>query len=254
MPLREHVRELRNRTFKAALGLAAGGMLGWFLYEPVFQALQRPILLIQGRTADLNFGDVAGAFDLKIQVSVFIGVIISSPVWLYQIWAFITPGLTRRERRYAMVFVAAAVPLFLLGVYLAWRVLPNAVRFLFEFAPTGTTSLIDVRGYLSFVMRVMLAFGIAFLLPVFLVALNFAGLLSAAALARGWRIAVFLVFLFAAVATPSPDAVSMLVLAFPMVGLYLVALGICTLNDRATRRRSGEPDYRALGDDEASPI
>lgn len=257
MPLREHLRELRSRALKAALGIVVGAVVGWFVYDPVFQALQAPVLEAEAdgeRTANLNFSDLAGAFDLKLQVSIFIGLIGASPIWIYQFWAFITPGLSRRERRYALAFVAVAVPLFLLGVFLAWRVLPQAVGFLFDFAVEGTTSFIDARQYLTFVMRLMLIFGVAFLLPVALVGLNFAHLLSARALGKSWRISVFLIFLFSAIATPSPDAVSMLALAFPMVGLFLLALGICLLNDRKRRRRSGEPDYEALGDDEASPL
>lgn len=240
MPLRAHLSELRTRSLRSAIGLLVGAVVGWFLYDPVFQALQQPILEVtaqQGRTAELNFAGVGSSFDLKIKVSLFLGVLVSSPVWIYQLWAFVTPGLTRKERRYAVGFMIVAVPLFLTGAYLASLVLPNAVGFLTAFTPTEASNIIDAREYLSFVMRVILAFGMAFLLPVVLVGLNLVGLLSGRAMIAGWRIGVFLVFLFAAMATPTPDAVSMLALAFPMLSLFAIAVGISLLNDRRRRQR-----------------
>jgi sec-independent protein translocase protein TatC len=147
--------------------------------------------------------------------------------------------------------VAAAVPLFAAGIGLAWLVLPNAIRFFFEFTPQGAANLISADEYLTFVTQIFLAFGIAFVIPLLFVGLNLVGVLSALTLAKGWRIAVFLIFLFAAIASPSPDAGSMLALAFPMVGLYLVAVGICYLNDRRRLRRN---PFAELDDDEASPL
>ena len=156
-----------------------------------------------------------------------------------------------------MAFVAAAVPLLFAGIFVAWLVLPNAVKFLTEFTPAGASNIIIADDYLTFVLRIMLAFGLAFVTPLLLVALNMAGLVSAVALAKAWRIAVFLCFLFAAVASPTPDAGSMLALAFPMVGLYMLAVGIAWFNDRRRRRRTADalgnvPDD--LPDDEASAL
>lgn len=248
MPLREHLRELRRRTVLAALGVVVGAVLGWYLYDPVLEALQEPLLSIEreGLVA-LNFAGVATSFDMKVKVSLFLGVLVSSPWWLLQLWLFITPGLTRRERRYAVVFLAAATPLFLAGAWLAWRVLPNAVALLTEFTPEGSANLIDAQLYLSFVMRVLLAFGVAFLLPVVMVALNFAGLVRARTWMRGWRWAVLLVFTFAAFATPTPDAITMILLALPMVGLYFLAVGICGLRDRRTDARRVAEGLPPLG-------
>lgn len=254
MPLRAHLAELRSRLLKAAAAIVLGAVLGWFLYDPLFNALMKPLLEIgkeRGVFTSANFNGVATSFNLKLQMSVYLGIIVASPVWLYQLWAFIVPGLTRKEKRTALAFVAVAVPLFLSGFYVAWLVFPNAIRFLTEFVPTGATNIIDVAEYLTFVTKLFLAFGIAFLLPLFLVALNLAGVLSAVTMARGWRIAVFLVFLFAALASPTPDAGSMLALAFPMVGLYLVAVGFAFLNDRRKRRKD---PFAGLSDDEASPL
>ena len=187
-------------------------------------------------------------------MSFYIGIVLSSPVWLYQLWAFIVPGLTKREKRYSMGFVGAAVPLFLAGIALAWKVLPNAIKFLTAFTPVGTANIINASDYFTFVLQIILAFGIAFVIPLLLVALNFAGVLSAVAMAKAWRVAVFLCFLFAAVASPTPDAGSMLALAFPMVGLYLVAVGIAWVNDRRRARRAAADGFGDLSDDEASPL
>lgn len=238
MPLREHLREARRRMLLAALGVALGAVLGWVVYDPVFGALQAPIEAVndQGRTAALNFAGVATSFDIRIRVALFVGVLVSSPWWLYQIWAFVAPGLTSRERRSALGFVAAGVPLFLAGAAVAWFFLPHAVLLLTEFTPSGSVNFINAVTYLEFVMQLVLAFGIAFLLPLVMVALTSLGLVRASTWARGWRWAVLLVFTFAAIATPTPDALSMILLALPICGLYFAALGICLLLDRRAGR------------------
>lgn len=240
MPLRAHLVELRRRVFLAALGIVVGAVVAWFVYDPVFAALQHPLMEVAGDRDGLialNFAGVATSFDMRIKVSFFLGVIISSPWWLYHLWAFITPGLTRKERGYAFGFLGAAVPLFLAGAGIAWWVLPHAVALLTEFTPEGATNLIDAQTYLSFVMRLILAFGLAFLLPVIMVALNLAGLVRARTWARGWRWAVLLAFVFSAVMTPTPDAITMIVLALPICALYFAALGVSFLHDRRVDAR-----------------
>jgi len=240
MPLREHLRELRKRLFLAACGLAVGAVLGWMLYDPVFKSLQQPLLdtaAHRGGFVSVNFSGLATAFDMKIKVSLFLGMIVTSPWWLYQLWAFITPGLTRRERTYAIGFLGAAVPLFFAGSWLAWWTLPTAVRVLTDFTPKGAANLIDAQVYLSFVMQFVIAFGLAFVLPVVMVAVNFAGLVRASTWAKGWRWAVLLSFVFAAVMTPTPDAITMIVMALPIVVLYFTALGICLVHDRRIDNR-----------------
>lgn len=258
MPLRQHLRELRNRLLKAGVAIVVGAVVGWFLYPPVFEALMRPIYDLAhahpDRFVSVNFAQVSSPFNLQLKLSFYIGFVISSPIWLYQLWAFIVPGLTKREKRYSLGFVAVAVPLFLTGLGLAWLVLPNAVRFLTEFTPKGGSNIIVADDYLTFVLRIMLAFGLAFVTPLLLVALNLIGVLSARALAKGWRVAVFLCFLFAAIASPTPDAGSMLALAFPMVALYMIAVGLAFLNDRRKARRAAAEGWGDLADDEASAL
>ena len=258
MALKEHLREARNRLFKSAIAVIAATVAGFFVYDPVLRALAAPIRAIdaqEGRSATLNFDSAASPFDLLIQVSVFLGLIISSPVWLYQLWAFITPGLKRKERRTALAFIAVAVPLFLAGIGLAWLILPNAVRVLTEFTPEDFSNFIGVSVYFTFVLRLMLAFGIAFILPVILVGLNMVGLIKGQQVLKAWRITVFLVCLFAAMAAPGGDVLSMFYLAVPLLLLFFVAIGLCLLNDkrRARRNAAREADVEA-GADKASPL
>ncbi len=242
MPLGSHLRELRKRIVRVALGLVAGAVAGWFLYEPVFETLIRPLRAVAARRDELvaiNFSGLAASLDMQIQVSLFLAVLLTSPWWIYQLWAFVTPGLTRRERRYAVAFLGSAVPLFLVGAVVAWWMLPHAVAILTSFTPAGAQNLIDAPTYLSFVMRLVLAFGVAFLLPVIMVALDLVGAVRAGTWLRAWRWAVVVIVTFAAVATPTPDAITMLVVAIPMCALYFGAVWICAVHDRRVERRAG---------------
>jgi len=240
MSLSGHLKELRKRLFWSALFIFAGSVLGWFVFDPVFALLQQPILEVaknRNQIAAVNFGGVTSSFDMRLQVSIFIGVIGSSPIWLWNLWAFITPGLKKRERRFALSFVFSAVPLFLAGCYLAWISLPAFVQTLIGFTPAGSTNLIDGSLYILFTLRILLIFGIAFVLPVVLVLLNFAGLVTAKAILKSWRLAVFLTALIAALATPTADPMSMFLLMVPLLALYFVAAGVASLRDRASSRQ-----------------
>jgi sec-independent protein translocase protein TatC len=240
MPLREHLVEIRKRLFLSAIGLLVGAVVGWMVYDPVLQALQQPLIDAAERRevlTGLNFEGVATAIDMKVKVSLFLGVILTSPWWLYQLFAFITPGLTSKEKRYAFGFIGAAVPLFLGGIALAWVMLPRAVALLNEFVPDGSANLINAQMYLGFVMRLMLAFGIAFLVPVIMVALNTMGVVRASTWLAGWRWAVLISFLFAAIMTPTPDVLTMFTVALPICALYFAAYGVSVLHDRRVDKR-----------------
>lgn len=240
MPLRDHLKELRNRLIIVGIALLIGSVVGWIVYDPVLTILQGPIDEVsreQGRVAELNFAGVVSPFDLKIRVALFIGVMVSSPVWLLQVWLFIVPGLTKREIKYAVGFLGTAIPLFLAGSALAFFGLPNAVTALTDFTPTGASNIIPANEYLSFVMLIIVVFGIAFVLPVLMVGLNFLGILSADRIMKSWRIIVLLAFVFAAIATPAPDALSMFFLVVPMLVLFFLSWLICLLNDRRRKKR-----------------
>lgn len=240
MALMDHLKELKNRLIKSAIGLVIGGIGGWILYDPVLNALKEPVDAISqhtGGTSSVNFSSIASPFDFKLQLSLIIGAVISSPVWIYQLWAFITPGLTSKERRYTLGYMAAAVPLFLAGVWVGWLVTPQVVRALTQFTPSGFSNMIDARDYVDFVTRMVLFLGLAFLVPVVLVGVNMAGIISGKTILKAWRVTVFLVFVLAAVAAPGADALSMFLLAGPLLVLFFAAIGLCMINDRRRERR-----------------
>ncbi len=261
MPLTEHLRELRSRLFKSGLAIGAGMVVGWIYYAQLFAWLSAPFDQVvkeaqaQGQEVTLALTGVADPFVLQVQVAAVAGVVLSAPVWLYQLWRFVTPGLHRNERRWALGFAAIATPLFAGGVLVAYTVLPYGLEILFGFTPQGVANIVSVDRYLSFFLRTMLVFGVGFLAPLLLVLLNFAGVLSAQRLISWWRWIIFIVFLFAAVATPTGDPINLMLLAGPMLLLVGLAIAVCSLNDRRrARRRQGELDYDELDDDEISPL
>ena len=261
MPLTDHLRELRSRLVKSGLAIAIGMVVGWIAYPTLFAWLSQPFNAVvaqaeaEGRSITLALTGVADPFVLQLQVAAVAGIILSSPVWLYQLWRFVTPGLHRNERRWALGFALVATPLFLSGVALAYVVLPLGLDILFGFTPEGVENIVSVDRYLSFFLRTVLVFGVGFLVPLLLVLLNFAGVLSGKRLLSWWRWIILSVFLFAAVATPTGDPINLLLLAAPIMLLVALAIVVCVLNDRRRARRAGsEPDYEALDDDEASPL
>jgi len=175
--------------------------------------------------------------DDRLQITLTIGFVVSSPVWLYQLWAFLAPGLVRRERRYAIGFLLSAVPLFLGGCIVGWMVMPHIVELFVGFAPADSISNLSARYYYDFILKLMIATGVGFVLPAVLVFLNFAGILGARTILKGWRIAIIAVVTFTAFATPATDIVSMFLLAVPMLVLYFAAAGVAALNDRRRAKR-----------------
>jgi len=243
MPLLEHFRELRNRVVKSALAISLGAIVGWFFYNEIITKLAEPVCDLRAAQESgaascgaLYINGVLGPLNLQIKVAILSGVIITAPLWLYQLWAFIAPALHRKEKRNSILFFIAATPFFAAGAYLGYTILPVAVRVLFGFTPTSLANLVKFDDYLDFVLRVILLFGIAFELPVFLVTFNLIGFLSGKAILKPWRIWVFGICLFVAGFTPSADPLSMLALAVPLILLYLMAGLIALLNDRRRER------------------
>jgi len=241
----EHLRELRNRLIKAVLAIILGMVVGWFFYKQAFNFITAPFcrIPIQNRVGCGPDGHqliVTGVFDpffVKLKVAFVVGLIVSSPVWFYQLWAFIAPGLYTREKRWTFAFVGTAVPLFALGGFFAYLAMSRGLRFLLGLTPPDVRALITIDTYFGYAMAMLLIFGLAFELPLVLVVLNMAGAVSHAFIRKYRRVMIFLVFVFAGAATPSPDPFSMLLLAVPCVILVELAELFVWLNDRRRSRR-----------------
>jgi sec-independent protein translocase protein TatC len=240
MSLSGHLKELRNRLFWSALFIIGGSIAGWYLFDFVFNELQRPIVELAskpGSNVTINFPTVVSAFDVRLQVSIFLGILMSAPIWLYNLWAFITPGLKKREKRYTIGFVVASVPLFIGGTALAWSSLPTFVVVLVGFTPEGAANVINASDYILFTIRILLVFGLAFVLPVALVMLNFAGVITAQNIIKSWRMAVFISAVVGAIATPVAEPMAMFLLMVPLLILYFLAAGIAFLHDKSVARK-----------------
>jgi len=245
MPLMDHIRELRNRVVKMALALGAGMIVGFVFFNPVWRFIERPLCatVIRGhsgcRTTGVNELILNGPLDgfyLRIKVALIVGVVLSSPVWLYQVWAFIAPGLYSREKKWSYIFLGTAVPLFLIGITLCYWSLGRSMHYLLGLTPTGVGNYIQVDLYMSFVMAMMLAFGLAFELPLLIVMLNLAGILTHQRFRKWRRVMIFGVFLIAGMANPSPDPITMLILGGGCAALVEVAEFIVWSNDRRRAR------------------
>lgn len=270
MTLGEHLRELRNRLIVAALALAVVTIVAWFFYDPIFQFLTRPFCELQathshmapaGTTSTggspgcpLYFTSIFQPFLLRLKVSAMVAVVGSSPIWFYQLWAFVTPGLHRNERKWTVAFLGSAVPLFLVGAVLAYLVLSKGLRLLLSFVPADYGTLITIDHYFGYAGAMMAIFGVGFELPLLVVLLNFAGVLTFERLKKWQRRAILLIFVFAAVATPSQDPFSMLALALPMTALFEASVLIAYFNDKRRGVGTVEAAYGELDDDEASPL
>jgi sec-independent protein translocase protein TatC len=262
MPLMDHLRELRHRVVKMALALAAGMTAGFIFFNQAWHVIERPLCSAHIRnqigchTLGVNQLVVNGPLDsfyLRVKVALIVGVILSSPVWLYQVWAFVAPGLYAREKRWSCLFLGAAIPLFGVGITLCYVSLGRSMHYLLGLTPSGVQNLIQVDQYMSFVMAMMLAFGLAFEVPLLIVVLNLAGVLTHERFRKWRRVLIFGVFLTAGMANPSPDPLTMLILGGACALLVEGAEFIVWSNDRRRARLHPDP-YTGLADGELSPL
>jgi sec-independent protein translocase protein TatC len=247
MELVEHLDEMRTRIGRGIGYILAGAILAWFCYGPIYDVLTLPV-----RDALKQAGGFIGAtgggewFFIRCKISLVVGIIVAAPAWLYEIWAFVAPGLTARERSSLRFAAPAAGGLFLVGVGLGYAVMPRVWAWLLSFAPEDTMTLQSVDNYLSFVAKFLLAFGLAFELPLVLLVLVRLGVLSARNMARRWREATLVIFVVSAAATPGGDPISMLVIAIPLVFLYLISVHLARLMEGRARREKERADAEEL--------
>ncbi len=264
MTLAEHLRELRRRLLVSSVSIIVAMIVAFVFHKQLLNWLTGPYCALPsryhpvqaaGEHCALFVSGITDGFTITLKLSLWTGLIASSPVWLWQLWGFITPGLYRHERRWALGFVAASVGLFALGGVFAWLTLTHGLHFLLGFATgNGLAALLSFSSYLSFVIAMVFIFAASFELPLIVVMLNLVGILSFARLRRWTRLIVFGIFAFAGTATPSGDPITMLVLAIPMTVLFGVAMGIAFIHDRGAARRAADSPYANLSDDEASPL
>jgi sec-independent protein translocase protein TatC len=257
MALADHLRELRARILRVALLLTVGTVVAWFFYPQLFDLILRPYneakVMLGGRVkTEPYISGAGGPLLIQLKISALAAVVLTSPFWLYEIWAFIMPGLHPNERRWTRTFALVAGPLFVLGVGIGYYVLPKGLQVLLSFTPSNVQSLLEFSEYFSFFTRMLLVFGVAFEVPLFVVLLNLAGVVSGRALARYRPWIIVGVFVFAAVATPSTDPFSMLMLAIPMTILFMVSEVIARVVDRRRGRVDGA--FSDLDDETVSPL
>jgi sec-independent protein translocase protein TatC len=258
MPLMDHLRELRNRVVKVAIAIIAGGIVSWVFYDRIWDFMQRPYCRAVGYCKvntlghSLFISNVMDGFYLHIKVSIIAGAVITSPIWLYQLWAFVAPGLYAREKRWTYAFLGSAVPLFALGCYFAFLAMSRGLTFFLSMAG-GLTALFTADSYLGYWVAMIVGIGLCFEVPLFLVILNMARVITHERFRKWRRLIIFLVFVFAGIASPSPDPLTMLLLGGVVVVLVEAAELIIYLNDKRYARNHPDP-YAGLADDELSPI
>jgi sec-independent protein translocase protein TatC len=246
MTLFEHLRELRYRLVVSILAIIVGMVVAWFfrydlldiLQRPYFQAIEALKVRHPDAVTSLVNINLTSPLTLSLKVSALAGAIVTAPFWLYQLWAFIVPGLLVKEKKWALIFIAAATPMFLSGVIVAYFVLPKAITVLLSFTQSGVTNLQDINAYLSFLLRLMVVFGLGFLIPLVVLMLNIVGVITAKQMAKYRSLVIFGTFVFGAVATPSTDPFSMLAIAAPMALLFLAAELIARILDRRKQRQA----------------
>ncbi|SJN22150.1 Twin-arginine translocation protein TatC [Microbacterium esteraromaticum] len=242
MSLGGHLREARNRLIIAVIGLAVGMVVAFIATDAIIAFITEPIHVLDAKHgtdfAKLMFSTVSEAFNLRLRIAFAIGLLLSAPIWLWQVWAFIMPGLTRKEISYTIWFLVSAIPLFFAGVYVAIIVAPHVIEVMSNFVPENAVNYFKAAEYYDFIFKFVIVIGVSFVLPVFMVALNLAGVITGRAIVKGWRVAVLISALFAAIATPAADIFSMLMLAGILIVLYFAAGLLSMLFDRRKRKRT----------------
>jgi sec-independent protein translocase protein TatC len=257
MPLLDHLRELRNRVVKVALAVIVGGVVGWVFYARIWSFLEKPYCRAvpachtSGHT--LIFTGVMDPFYLRIKIAIFAGIILTSPVWLYQLWAFVAPGLYAREKRWTYTFLGSAIPLFGLGCYFAYLAMDRGLRFFMGQMPSGTGAFFTADTYLGYWIAMIIGFGLCFEVPLVLVMLNMARVVTHERFKKWRRIIIFLIFVFAGIASPSPDPITMLLLGGVVAVLVEAAEILIYFNDRRYVRNHPEM-YADLPDNQLAPL
>ena len=237
MSMMEHLGELRDRLIVSAVAFLALSMLAFFFYEPILEFLKRPLCevpdrLLGNQGCELTFFKATGGFSFRIKLTALVGIAAASPVWMYELFAFVTPALTPKEKRYTLPFLLSAVTLFLVGAGVAYLAMPTGLRFLLQIGGEGLNPLLGAEEYLNFVGFMLLGFAVAFELPLVLFFLGLAGAVSIETLKKQRRVAIVAIAGLAAIVTPSQDPYTLLLLAGPLYLLYELTIVLLKLVKR----------------------
>lgn len=238
-----HLTELRSRLVWSAIAFVLVSIAVFILYEPIADFIREPLCqnkdLLPGKNCELVTLRVTGGFNFRLKLTALVGIGLSSPIWLYQVYAFVAPALSQKEKRYSLPFLLSAVILFLIGAALAYLTLPTGLRVLFQLGGEAIDPLLGAEEYLDFVGFLLLGFGVMFEMPLVLVFLGLAGVITTKQLRRQRRVAIVVIFILAAVVTPSQDPYTMSALAVPLYGLYELTILVVAL---LTRKRKADAD------------
>jgi sec-independent protein translocase protein TatC len=244
MTVMEHLGELRSRIFKSLFAFVLISVVVFILYEPIAEFLRQPLCqnkeLLGPQGCKLAAFKLTGGFNFRLKLTALVGIGLSSPVWLYQIWAYVVPALTRKEKKYSLPFILSAVFLFLVGATMAYLTLPTGVRVLISLGGESVSPILGAEEYLDFVGFLILGFGLMFEMPLVLIFLGLAGVITPRQLRKQRRVAVVIIFALAAVVTPSQDPYTMSVMAIPLYGLYEVTILIVSLLLRRRAKQEAE--------------
>jgi sec-independent protein translocase protein TatC len=232
MTLVQHLAELRRRLIISVIAFVVGAAIATAFYQGMLNILQHPLCHADPHNCAFYVQGPLDPLTLRIQMAAFGGLLIASPVILFQMWRFITPGLSRNEKKYAIPFVLISILLFVSGCALAYAVFPHALAFLRAVGGPSLHQILSPNQYLSLILLMMFLFGITFEFPVVLVGLQLVGVLRSRQLLHAWRWAIIGLTLISAIFTPSADPLSMLVLEVPLVSFYFLSIGIGKLFGR----------------------
>ena len=224
MGVLEHLTELRVRIIRSLVAVAIGGVIGWILYPWILDFILDPYCQTLGEDCTLRVDEPLEGLNTRFMVSAYIGIALAVPVWLWQFWKFVSPGLHKGERRQGLLLVTVGILLFATGGALAFLTLPRALDFLITIGGTDLVTEFRAKAYISFIIKMTMAFALGFQLPIILIILQRLGILSYVTLRRQWRYAVVIIVIVVAVITPSGDPISLIALAAPMYFLYEISI------------------------------
>jgi sec-independent protein translocase protein TatC len=242
MTFMEHLLELRSRVIKCAIAVGLGAIVGWFLYPSIISLLLHPYEQIADRSiagGKLLATGPAEGFAIRLKLTAYVAIALAMPVLVWQLWQFVSPGLYKHEKRYALPFVFSAIVLFLMGASIAYWTLPQALNWLSNIGGSDITQAYTADKYFQLIAYMMLAFGICFEFPILLVFLQMSGFVKNQQLREYWRQTVVIITIVVAVATPSNDPISMLALTIPLVIFFFGAIAIGWVMERRKRKSAG---------------